>query len=508
MVNRNQNDFYLKYCTFFSQFTILRKLGNLIHSKRLFQISNYLKEEYKLLPNEIVATSIATFILFLVPLIILFYRTNPILGIAIPFVLSYFAAYKVFSYPITKYDRIQHMLLQYSDLAFQDLLLILNTTDSIFDAIEFLSKAGYPVLSEKFKEIIFHINRYGASPETLLRQFVETLPNSNLKERLVNLIATKFYSHKILEQLEFLAGDKKFEYATATSQLESKLIILLGLYIFIPILTALFVSFSGGMANYLSFLMVPLFILLTSKSKTHLLKTDFELFGESSLLKKEELGTNTSDLIEFLDILTYFGNQLKQGNPQEIALLEAYRSYKGPLKLPIQDCLKKIYLQNKSFKMSWYELKKSLKDSQIHFLISLIDRMLDKSSIETGNRILSILQQLKANRELIRERESIIKAQQFKVKFLSFVLAAILGLLAGIAPLLVKMGNLVSNPGGSVVFNFWDTFPLSLSLLFMILYTSYFITKIVKTRHPWQFSIWAGLIFIILWYLSSLLISQ
>jgi hypothetical protein len=166
MVNRNQNDFYLRYCTFFSQFPILRKLGNVIHSKRLFQISNYLKEEYQLLPNEIVASSIATFILFLVPIIVLFYRTNPILGIAIPFVLSYFATHEVFSYPITKWDRIQHLLLQYSDLAFHDLLLILNTTDSIFNAIEFLSKAGCPVLSEKFRDIIFHA-RSSAKEEIL-----------------------------------------------------------------------------------------------------------------------------------------------------------------------------------------------------------------------------------------------------------------------------------------------------------------------------------------------------
>jgi len=496
--------FYLKYCTFFSRFAIFKKIGNLIHSNKLSQISIYLKEEYKLLPNEILASSIATFILFLIPLIFIFYRINPILGIAIPLIFSYFAAHKIFSYPINNYNRIQHILLQYCDLAFQDLLLILNTTDSIFDAIEFLSKAQYPILSEKFRDIIFHINRFGTSPELLLRQFMEKLPNSNLKERLVNLIATKFYSHKTLEQLEFLVGDKKYEYATATSQLESKLVILLGICIFIPILNALFISFLGVMANYLSFLMIPLFILLTYKSKDSLLKTDFELFGETSILKNEELGSNTSNLIEFLDILTYFGNQLKQGKPQEIALLEAYRSYQGPLKPSIQDCLKKIYLQNKSFKISWYELQKILNDSQIHFLIALIARMLDKSSIETGHRILSILQQLKANRELIREREIIIKAQQFKVKFLSFVLAAILGLLAGIAPLLIKIGNLLSNPENPTVFNFWDAFPLSLSLLFMFFYTAYFITKIVKISHPWMFSMWGGIIFILLWYFTSL----
>lgn len=503
ILTATQSESYTRYCNFFNHLNFLKRLGIFFRSKKLSQISKFLKERHNLLPNEVMTASVATFILFVVPLVVILFRMNTVLGIIIPLLLSYLAAYKVFNYPIAEYKRIQHTLLQYSDLAFQDLLLILNTTDSIFDAIAFISKARYPVLSEKFEDIVFQIIRYGKSPESLLQEFVDELPEGNLKERLINLIATKFHPNKLLDQLEMLAGEKKFEYKTATDQLESKLLILLVFCLFIPMLVALFVSFLGHMANYAGFIMIPIYILLTYNLKSRLLKGHFELFGESSILEEGELDSSVSNLIEFLNLLTYFGNQLKRGLPQEIALLEAFRSYQGPLKNQIEKCLENIFYWSNSFKTGWNGLKTTLDDSQINFLIDLINRMLDKSSVEAGNRVISILQQLKTNRELIREREAVVKAQHFKIKFISFVMAAILGLMAGITPLLIHMGTLLSNPGDPIDFNSWDTLPLSLSLLIMVCYAAYFLPKIVKIRHSWRLSLWTGLTFVIFWYLSS-----
>ncbi len=415
-------------------------------------------------------------------------------------------AYKIFNHPITNYNKIRYSILKYSDLVFQDILLILNTTNSIFDAIYYISSANYPYLSNIFKEMIFQINFYGKSPEILLDDFINQLPNGNLKERLISLMATKFNRNKLLEQLETLSGDKKSEYETVTKQLESKLIIMVGICLFFPILTSLFISFIGKFANLLSPLMFLLFILLNHKLRNQLLKTHFELFGDFSLEEKGKNSSSNSTISEFIHFLSYFANKLKHGLPQETALLEAYRSYNGPLKYSLENCIRQIYQLNNSIKIAWKSLKKSMNHPQIHFLINLIDRMLEKSSIETGNRILSILQQLKANQEMIQERETIIKAQQFKIKFLAFIMASILGLLTGIIPLLFQIADLLSNPQSPITLNLIESLPLSLSIFGMTIYSAYFLCRIVKISNPWRYALYAGLNFLFIWYLTGLLL--
>ena len=497
-----QNKFYIKYCKFFNQFSPFKKIGNLIKSEKLLRVANYLNENYNLIPNEVMTTAILNFILVFIPLIIIFSQINIILGIFIPIIVSYVIAYKIFNHPIVNYNKIQLTLLQYSDLAFQDLLLILNTTNSIFDAIYYVSMGKYPILSERFKNIIFQINFHGKSPESLIVEFINELPNGNLKERLLGIIATKFQPNKILKQMELLAGEKKFEYEVVTRQLESKLIIIIGVCLFFPIVTALFVSFLGFSANYLSFLMIIIFIVISNRFKTNLMRANFKLFGDSSGFLKDEKGTSESELLEFLHFLTFFANELKLGIPQEIALLKSFRSYQGSLKNSFDTCIREIYSGYSSFKQGWNKLKQYFGNSQIKFLFELTGRMLEKSAMETGNRITSIVQQIKANRELIKERESIIKAQQFKIKFLTFIMAAILGLIAGLVPLLFQISIMLNNPEVGAQLLFWESFPLAIALLIMVLYASFFLTKLVRINKAKQFAFWSGVIFCSLWYLT------
>ena len=445
-----QSDFYVKYCKFFNQFGWVKKLGESVRSKKLVQISGYLNENFDLLPNEVMTASVVTFLLILIPLMVLFFQINFLLGILIPIMTGYITANKILKYPITKYDQIHHTLLQYSDLAFQDLTLILNTTNSIFDALEFITEAQYPVLSEKFREMIFRINFFGESPESLLSEFITKLPTGNLKERLITVMATKFHPDKMLEQLESLAGEKKLEYEGVTRQLESKLVIVVGICMFFPFIITLVLTMLGSAANYLCIIFIPAFIVIIQKLKTGFLKSHFELFGETGVFEKDEFDYDNSELVDFLQLLTFFGNELKRGVPQEVALLKASRSYQGSLKNSIGQSVREIFWGSKSFRQGWVELKTLFTSTQIHFLMDLIDRMLYKSSIETGNRILSALQQLKINREMIQERESVIKAQQFKVKFLVFISAAILGMVAGnIITIWRLRKNGMENPGRS-----------------------------------------------------------
>ncbi len=501
-----QDEFYVKYCKFFHISGLFKKLGQKILSKKLSGIADYLNRRYALLPKEIMAACAGTFLLTFIPLMILLLQVHLVIGFIIPVFVSYLTAYSVFNYPIAKYNQIQRILLQYSDLAFQDLTLILNTTNSIFDAVQFLSKARYPVLSEKFSDILFEITFNRKSPEFLINQFIYELPSGELKERLLTIMATNFQPDKLLNQMEILAGEKRLEYSIATEQLENKLLILMAICLFLPMVFGLFLSFLGTTGNYLSLIIFPLFIVSIHKLKDRTMKNQFELFGENSALETGELGSGDSEMIEFLNFLTHFGNELKRKLPPEIALLKAYTAYQGVLSRLIKQCCIEVFCGGGSFEEGWSLLKEGLNNSQVNFLMNLITRMVEKSSSEAGERIISTLQQMKVNRELIRERESIIKAQQFKIKFLIFIMAGVIGLIAGLTPMLIQMGSLISLPESAVEVHFFDSFPITLSLCLMVIYSGLFLAKLVKIQRPARFSLWAFLIFIILCFISSSLL--
>ncbi|TFG23618.1 MAG: hypothetical protein EU532_13280 [Promethearchaeota archaeon] len=496
--------FYIGYCRFFSHSKFLMKLGNRIKSQKLGQISNFLINEFNLIPSEVIITSFLTFFLLLVPTLIISAQINIGFGILISISISYAIAFKIYNFPISKYSQAQFTLLQYSDLAFQDLILILNTTNSLFDAIYFIAIANYPILSEKFDHMLFNVLYYGKSPESQILEFIDQLPNGNLKERLVGLVATKFHPDKIVNQLELLAGDKKHEYDVFTKQLESKLIIIVGICLFIPILTALFISFAGPSSNFYIFFFLFLFFFLTGKFKKAILKSNFILFGELPLLNRQNSGILDSELIEFVTLLGFFGNELKLGVPQEIALLKAFASYQGPLNEVIGSRIKHLYQLNQSFKQIWKELKILIKNTQIQFLLDIIGRMLDKSSEETGVRIQSIIQQIKINRELINDRESIIKAQKFKIQFLTIIMSAILGLIAGLTPVIFSISRIFTNPTEMLDLNFWTSLPLTLCLLLMSLYSSYSLNRLVRNDKALHSLLWTTIVFIILWYATTL----
>ena len=193
---------------------------------------------------------------------------------------------------------------------------------------------------------------------------------------------------------------------------------------------------------------------------------------------------------------------MKLGEPQELALWKAVQSYSGKLRPALEECCYAVCYWGNAFKHSWLALKSKIRNSQINFLLDLIDRMLSKSSLESGTRLASIIRQLNANRELIREREGIIKAQHFKIKLLIFVMAGILGLIAGLTPLLMQIFDMLSSPAAVVEFNFLSSFFLMASLFIMTIYSAYFLTKLVRINKPIQYSLWTGLAFIIVFSLT------
>ena len=135
--------------------------------------------------------------------------------------------------------------------------------------------------------------------------------------------------------------------------------------------------------------------------------------------------------------------------------------------------------------------------------------MLIKDSIKAGSQIISLLTQLKKNQSLIKKRELVYKTQHFKIKLISLISGFILGLLISLAPVFslafsfsnidLKFQNLLLK-----LINYLDFLPLIITLISILIISSYNLAKIIKIANPIKNVIITLTIFGCTWYLCYL----
>ncbi|MHA1402150.1 MAG: hypothetical protein ACTSSI_00100 [Candidatus Helarchaeota archaeon] len=462
-------------------------------------------------PNEIIGASII-FSIFIFSTTFFFLI---LFNIFISFVIS--TMFALFSYIYLKnrlifyYDKIRIQIIFGTELAFQDLLLMLKTNHSILDGIELIANGAYPVISSKFQEILKGVNN-GEDPEILLWNFAETQPSNTLKERIQNLLSNNFKRDLITDFLELNYVEKQAEYKRYTKELESKLIFLIGLCIFLPFIITLFLSFYGLAANAITIILIPIIIMIFIFIRSKLFKTSLQIFGEidvfsPNLQRKKWLKMNR-EFLDLTEFLLYFANSLKRYNSEEKAYTDALKNSSSNI-LSIIDTTQDVLLKNgHSFEDFWHLFSVQLQNPHSKKLVSLVQRMLRKSSRETGIRLISILTQLKINQQLTEERLILLKAQHFKVRFLCIVLSGVLGMLTSISPLLYYSFQIFQSPNLSSIslnlFHIITIWPLYVFLLSMTLFTALFLADVVNLDKKFFNSFISFLIYILTVFIFSI----
>lgn len=506
---------YSKICKNFYRINFLKFLSLRIENERLNLATQHFFDKYLLSPQEISCTAIFIFFLFIFISIMLTFFFISLIFLIFGFSIGYIFYNLILNKLILEYEKEKLLILQYIEIAFQEFLIILSTTKSIFDSIFYISQGRYPYISKKFREMIQSINE-GADPESSLYNFAINQPSEPLRERILNIIATNYSQNTIIEEFEKNLVEKENEYETYTKQLDSSLILIIGISSFIPILFTITVLLNGWENNVWIIIFIFLFLILINYLKNFLLKSKFLIFGsfenEKSNTSKKKLDKMKLEFEELVTFLSFFGNFLKRNFSIEMALIEAVYKYKGILKPKFLEILNNILLNNISFESAWDKFSQSFLNDPSNKVLSLIKRMLLKDSIEAGFQIISLLTQLKKNQNLIQKREIIYKTQQFKIKLISLISGFILGLLISLAPLFslafsfsnlsLKFQNLLFK-----FINYYNFMPLILTIISNLIISSYNLAKIVQINNPFKNILITLMTFGVTWYFGYLYFS-
>ncbi|MHA2405618.1 MAG: type II secretion system F family protein [Candidatus Hermodarchaeia archaeon] len=162
----------------------------------------------------------------------------------------------------------------------EELVTLFLTTGSVFESIEYVSKGDYGSISEAFATMIVPLN-FGTPPEQLLRRFATSQPSMTLRRGLLTFIQFIESSSTNLESVITDAHeDLQRRYQMRTMQWESRMMVIAGVLVFLPIIFILGASIRG-LANHPLVLLLPVSQFILSKLMiSALLPKELILLGE------------------------------------------------------------------------------------------------------------------------------------------------------------------------------------------------------------------------------------
>lgn len=245
-------------CKFSGSVSLLRKLGVKMVNDRLSQSAKY----YGYVAAEVascafcVASVLAATFFFCLLLI------NPLLGIVVSIGVAYFAYLLIVNYLPQKLRKEQVAISRYASLILGEFYFMLQSTGSVFDALQVVALGDYPFVSKKFREMIKRVHN-GEHPENLVLRYANSQPCEALRQGLIELLSAQPLSTKTARDIiELSEREIRGHFREFTLQLESRILVLFGMGFFIPLIFSFAVTLLGFVGSPLVFLVVLIHVTL------------------------------------------------------------------------------------------------------------------------------------------------------------------------------------------------------------------------------------------------------
>lgn len=502
---------YERLCNFVSRIVPLSQKTNRADDRELARAVRFLSPIMTLTTQGVVMTAYfsSMTILLLSMILLIFFGVNLLVTIPLAIMASLVTYYIVISYPISMMNSYKLGLSEEADLVFEQFILVFQNGGTIFDAIEMVAQSDHPYLSSAFQLILGRIAE-GIPPETCLMDFAKDQPSDDIRRYFTAIVSSL---EKKTDLLDVLSGES-FEADLALRQknleLESRLLVVAALVTYVPIMFTLAISLAGHATNPIIVLLAPVFIFLNAILRSRFSRQFAAYFDrprDNSVLAPTQKEIVT-EYDEFLNFMILLGQRLTTGDTLEVALTSVREDLEQKAQSLVDIVIHAIYQERLSSAEAMDMASKAALGQRVSQMITMISLMCETSTHSAGERITRIASRLVKRSSVAKERDSIIAAQKMKVYLLTLTSAAVLGMLASLAPFLF-IGSLLTQ-GPTVSFGtltVLDIAPLLGTLGISTLSMGYQNTKMVSGNRPVLMAMICSLIFWIAFALSSTLMS-
>ena len=269
------------------------------------------------------------------------------------------------------------------------------------------------------------------------------------------------------------------------------------------------ISLAGYATDFIVLLIVPIFIALNAILRSRFSRQFSAYFDRP----REKLGIPptqkeiVTEYDEFLNFMILLGQRLSAGDTLEVALVSVYDDLEPRAQFLISIANDAMHREGLSVSEALGLASDSALGQRVSQMIKMISLMCETSALDAGDRISRIAARLVKRLAVAKERDSIIAAQRMKVYLLTITSAAVLGMLASLAPFLFIGSLLTQGPGFTPGFvSILDISPLLIALAITTLSMGYQNTRMVNGDRPIVVALVCSLLFWIAFALSSSLI--
>lgn len=252
------------------------QISNRITSKQFIKAVEYLYQD-SLCPVSISGgVVLVSCALFGLTTIILSLFVNPISACVLGITIALMSFIIIMNGLISRFNSQLVQIEKVTPYILEELATIYLTTGSVFEAIQYVSKGDYCLVSDAFSKMIMPLNQ-GVTPEQLLMGFAINQPSFTLRRGLLAFIQYIESSASNLDAVIVDAHENiQRRYEKLTIQWESRMMVYSGLLVFLPIIIILGLAIRGLADNPL-ILLLPVF------------QFGFSKLLHSSLLPKENI---------------------------------------------------------------------------------------------------------------------------------------------------------------------------------------------------------------------------
>jgi len=230
-------------------------------------------------PRKIVSSSFwLSFVLGSFTLVVVFR-----LGSALALVASFAAAYLSFKYSagyLSRKLRVErYTIAKHSGSVLDEFAFVLETTRSIFQAMDLVASSDYPIVSADFRRLCGRVGN-GEEPEAVLLKYARRQPSAGLREGLIESISLYNSSRRELRDLAtHVEREARSSFREFTLQTEARLTIFFGVLFFFPLVLAMVLVTFDLASSVLILLVVPAQILVAEALSNETLMPQVGLVG-------------------------------------------------------------------------------------------------------------------------------------------------------------------------------------------------------------------------------------
>nr|MDO8109705.1 hypothetical protein [Candidatus Sigynarchaeota archaeon] len=364
--------------------------------------------------------------------------------------------------------------------------------------IELLSSIDDPRMSKEFKEARLDM-MLGSLPEDILSR--------------VRTFSTEFNTFMTtcsnVDNIQRYCDEREdfSEYKVFMRTLESRIVILVAEGIFFPI-AAVFLFMFQSLPVPLIIAFVAIHVVLLRLVARWLLKKRFSLIVYQEILIADK-DTDIDKFLEFLEILA----RLLRRNSPEVAIARLLDEASSAVLQHLH--VERNFLEALSFDEFLDNIVVHARSNLVRMIIGLVQQLRAYASDQFGTLLQSMIDELKEQKKLDKEKSEILKGERFKIYVLIACLPLILAILTGILPFLMVGEDIdVADPATNPMLMYFHSLTLVDWVYFLAFNlafnyaTAYYLTRIsgIFTNHKFAIIstvIFLGMLFLVFGALSN-----